>query len=367
MLIERNKGMSETKDEQGTETQETEDKLGEQHFLTLQGSGGYGKTSLAKQYMERELADIEQIRNELNNRPKDLNSIASTIMDLMKRFDPLLIAEAIHEVKKDAIFQHSEDAILSAKALQQAHDALSVLRNAVLGGQQFDAAGRPLHKAEQTLMPQPDNPTIIHFRIIEEPLTSQNLALAFTTLTELATKFWLIAKRRLPELIEYTQTHDIRFANEAGSTITWVTYNSPFSFGFQVDKLVPSVAESLMTVVDGLSQRKAKREKLELDNQEAAQKIKEDKQKTELDQAREQLTIERERVALLRETMEVQKQGIEYALEIADKLVDKLHPGVDPETKGMIVRTLLPGILQLDNVRGLQLVLPENDIKFGGG
>jgi hypothetical protein len=201
--------------------------------------------------------------------------------------------------------------------------------------------------------------TTIHFRIIEEPLTPQNLALAFTTLTELATKLWLVAKRRLSDLIEYTQTHDIRFADEAGSTIAWATYNSPFSFGFQVDKLVPSVADALMTVVNGLSQRKAHVEKLELDNQAAEQKIKEDEKKSELEQTKEQLAIERERVALLRETMEAQKQGIEYAIEITKTLVDITYPNADIETKGMIITTLLPGVLQLDNVRGLQLVLPE--------
>src|SRR6266702_4521970 len=48
----------------------------------------------------------------------------------------------------------------------------------------------------------------LHIRILEEPLTPQNVALTLEALTELTTKFWLIAKRRLPDLIEYTQTHD---------------------------------------------------------------------------------------------------------------------------------------------------------------
>jgi hypothetical protein len=56
--------------------------------------------------------------------------------------------------------------------------------------------------------------------------------------------------------------------------------------------------------------------------------------------------------------MEVQKLGIGYALDIADTLVDKLHPNVDPETRGMLIRTYLPNILQLDNVKGLELSLP---------
>src|SRR5205823_542093 len=55
--------------------------------------------------------------------------------------------------------------------------------------------------------------TIIPLRIDEEPLTPQKLALVFTALTELTTKLWLIAQHRFADLIEYTQTHDVRFAN----------------------------------------------------------------------------------------------------------------------------------------------------------
>lgn len=199
---------------------------------------------------------------------------------------------------------------------------------------------------------------VISIRIMHEPLTPQILATTFTALTELTTKFWLIAKHRLPDLIEYNKTLNVRFADEAGIIITRASYNSPFSFDLKFDMSATSVADATMTVVNGLSQRKAIQEQLELANQAASQKIKEGDQKSELKQTREQLAIEREKVALLRETMEVQKLGIEYALEIADKLVDKLHPNADPETKGMLIRTLLPNILQLDNVKGLELALP---------
>lgn len=99
------------------------------------------------------------------------------------------------------------------------------------------------------------------------------------------------------------------------------------------------------------------KEQLEIANQ-AAKKIKEDEQKSELELTREQLAIEREKVALLRETMEAQKLGIEYALEIAGKLIDTLYPNADAETKGMMIQSILPNILQLDTVRGLELALP---------
>jgi len=203
-----------------------------------------------------------------------------------------------------------------------------------------------------------DSSSILHIRIVEEPLTSYNLAIAFTALTELTTKFWLIGMNRLSDLIEYTQTHHAKLAKEAGSTIMYATYNSPFNFGFQVDELVPGIADATITVIDGLTQRKAKLEKLELENQEKAQKAKNDEHKSELERMKEELAIERERVVLLRETIETQKQGIEYALEIAGRLVDTLYPNTETETKGMLIRTLLPNILQLQNVKGLELTLP---------
>jgi hypothetical protein len=368
MLIERNKDMSETKDEQGTENTIGDSSTIIQHF-----SGESSK----KRPRNKEK---EQIRNVLrDNVLSNVSALDTVIRVLIKLgFDPSLILEVIKEENEEILAKNVKEGKLRAMEQQQSDPkamlfygiaqnelmksfgaavsswSLSNAENPLMQ-QQLDAAVRSIRHLKQ----QQSNPITVHFRIIEEPLTPQNLALAFTTLTELATKFWLIAKRRLPDLIEYTQTHDIRFANEAGSAIAWATYNSPFSFGFQVDKVVPSVADALMTVVNGLSQRKAHVEKLELDNQAAEQKIKEDEKRSELEQTKEQLAIERERVALLRETMEAQKQGIEYAIEITKTLVDITYPNADIETKGMIITTLLPGVLQLDNVRGLQLVLPE--------
>ncbi len=213
---------------------------------------------------------------------------------------------------------------------------------------------------------------VIPIRITEEPLTPYNLAIALTALTELTTKFWLIAKRRFDDLIEYTQTHDARFAKEAGATIAYATYNSPFTFGFQVDKLVPSVADATMTVVNGLTQRKANLEKLELENQAAAQKIKEaeqkaqqeqqmaalEKEKQELALEKERLAIEEDRLALVEHRLDIQKKGLEDALELASKTVDILRPNADPDARAMMIQSVLPSILQLQNVTGLELALP---------
>lgn len=207
---------------------------------------------------------------------------------------------------------------------------------------------------------------IIPLLINEEPLTPQTLALAFTALTEFTTKLWLIAKHRFADLIEYTQTHDVRFANEAGSTIAWVTYNSPFSFGLQVDKLVPGIADAVITIVDGLSQRRAKRERLEIDNQialnavkTAEEQLKQQQEMAEFEREKQRLNNEKIRQVLVEQRLELQMKQIEQALEFAGKAVDIVHPNADPEMRPVLIQTLVNSILQIDSVKGLQLALPD--------
>lgn len=214
---------------------------------------------------------------------------------------------------------------------------------------------------------------IIPLLINEEPLTPQTLALAFTALTEFTTKLWLIAKHRFADLIEYTQTHDVRFANEAGSTIAWVTYNSPFSFGLQVDKLVPDIADAVITIVDGLSQRRAKRERLEIDNQialnavkTAEEQLKQQQEMAEFEREKQEISLEKQRLnnekirqVLVEQRLELQMKQIEQALEFAGKAVDIVHPNADPEMRPVLIQTLVNSILQIDSVKGLQLALPN--------
>ena len=59
----------------------------------------------------------------------------------------------------------------------------------------------------------------IRIRITEEPLTAQNLTTIISALNELHTKCWLIQQDRFSDLINYAQTHDIRFTKEANLTI----------------------------------------------------------------------------------------------------------------------------------------------------
>jgi len=212
-----------------------------------------------------------------------------------------------------------------------------------------------------TFRPPTHATSVLHIRISEEPLTAQNLATIVSTLTELSTKYWLIAKGRFSDLIEYTQTHNGRFAEEANVVITRVSYNSPFNMDWKVDLSAPSVAEALVTTIDGITQRRERLEKAKLENQAKAVEIKETEQKAEqenqmalLEQEKQRLELERRRLEVLEKQLEVQKKGIEYALEIAEKVVDTLHPGADPATRAMEIQALLPNLVQLQNGKGLE-------------
>jgi uncharacterized protein YjbI with pentapeptide repeats len=202
--------------------------------------------------------------------------------------------------------------------------------------------------------------TTLRIRITEEPLTAHNLATIVSAFTELSIKCWLITKSRFADLIEYTQTHNPRFAEEANTIITRASYNSPFTMDWKMDISAQGLAEGITQI----ALIKKTLEKAELENQEKVQAIKHDQQKAEqerqavqLVREKQELEIERQRLELLEKRLETQKKQIEYALEIANKLVDVLQPSADQAARAMTMQVLLPNILQIQNGKGLELVL----------
>jgi|SRR6266436_7036413 len=205
----------------------------------------------------------------------------------------------------------------------------------------------------------------IPIRIVETPLTAHNLTTIASLLTELSTKYWLIAKGRFADLIEYTQTRNSYFAEQANLVITRITYNSPMNMVLKVDLSAPSVADALITTIDGITQTPTRLEQKKLENQAKAQELlhaeqlsAHERQMALLEQEQSRLEIERQRLELLEKQLDVQKKEIEYALEIAGKVVDLLHPGADPATRAMQIQALLPNLVQLQNGKGLELALP---------
>ena len=98
-----------------------------------------------------------------------------------------------------------------------------------------------------------DTAFALRIYVIEEPLTAQNFTTIISAITELHTKCWLIVKDRFADLIEYTQTHNIRFVEEAGLVIAKLTHNSPAEIK-QVDLGIKDIAEALKTGIDAIAQ-----------------------------------------------------------------------------------------------------------------
>jgi hypothetical protein len=211
------------------------------------------------------------------------------------------------------------------------------------------------------------------FSITKEPITPQKIALAFTALTELYTRLWLISQHRSSDAIAYTPSH-VHLADEAGAKIAWATYNSPFLFGLQLDDLFPKAANAFMTIADGLSQRKAKREKLEIENMAAKQKIREAEEQLKQKQAMaplelEKMEIENEklRITVMKERLEMEEQPL-LALRTHMKNGNVDHYAIQaikiasPQTNQEVIYILAPTITNSTNQfdrAGLTLVLPE--------
>lgn len=240
----------------------------------------------------------------------------------------------------------------------------------------------------------------LQIRITQKQVTAQNFTTIISALTELHTECWLIQQGRFVEAIEYAQTHNVKFAEEANLVITRLAYNSPLWITFA--PLDPkNIADALVTAIDSVTQMGQRHKKIELENQEKAEQIREaerkadqeyqaklqelaiaaqkaaqdsqmaqleqEKQKFELErqrstfqieQERQKLELERQQMALQREQLELVNMRMNYAIETANKMVSMLQPDSEQATRAMLAQTLLPSLLQLGSGKGLNLALP---------
>jgi hypothetical protein len=241
-------------------------------------------------------------------------------------------------------------------------------------------------------------------RVMEEPLTAQDLVRTLSGLTRLHTTCWLMAQGRFNELIQYSQTHDPRLEEEAHLVIEEMRHNSPLEV--KLDPGLKAVAEALQIAIDGLAQAKQRHrdamlknealaaeirqkeqqvqaaltdqkqarrvaaEKAELERKQTEQMLQLEKEKAELEQQQTEVAYQKalldlqiQQVELLKAQVELQKaqlafevERVNQALELAAKMVDRLQPGAEPAVRTMLMQTLLPDLLQLGSATGLQLV-----------
>ncbi len=255
--------------------------------------------------------------------------------------------------------------------LQAANLQAADLHEANLSGADLQATN--LHEAIGLVMESEnaeDTASALHIRITEEPLIAHNFTTTISTLTELHTKAWLIQQDRFPDLINYAQTHDIRFTKEANLTIGKLAHNPPTLVELILNPTmlaaasgaVVTLAGALKIAIDNIGQTSLRfKEKvldIEIRRQEAQQAQQTAAQKAGQEEQKAQFEIEKLQLEIERKRLEVEKSRIEVALETASKMVDTLRPGIDKETKGMLEQALLPSLLRLSTTEGLELALP---------
>ncbi len=109
--------------------------------------------------------------------------------------------------------------------------------------------------------------SIIHLRIVEQPLTAINFNNILSAFTELHTKSWMISNNRLADLVEYIQTHDLIFAEEAGLIVEKIKHNSPPDIKFILGLSPKNIAEALKIGIDAVTQAPLRIEETKLENQ----------------------------------------------------------------------------------------------------
>ena len=216
-------------------------------------------------------------------------------------------------------------------------------------------------------------------RITEDPLTAQNLAVVLTAISELYTQCWLIHKGRVDDLLDYSQSQDKRFPEEANLIISKVSYNSPFNLDWKLDASPQGVMIALATGIDAIIQAPQRLESATLENQskkltmelheleiqseladkEQARQI--TAQKAELEKELTLLEIEKQRLEVLDKSLEVGKKRIDYTIEAARSIVEILRPNADEQIKISFIQNLLPRLLKLYDGKGLELSILSID------
>jgi len=249
------------------------------------------------------------------------------------------------------------------------------------------------------------DPSRLRIRIIEDPLTAHNLNMIIAAVTDLHTRCWLIEQYRLADLMNYAQTHDIRFMQEANLRIVGLSYASPALIDFLVGSAsiagTATLALALKTAIDAVvqaplrfratqlqNQKEALEQKVREQEAQQAQQIAAQKAETEnkaalqeqqlaqqkaqadlerqtilLDLTKQQIEIERQQLQVDKQRLELEKDRVKIVLEIAKTMVGQLQPNTDVGIGEMLMVSLVPSLLQLATSDGLELawLAPQKD------
>jgi transcriptional regulator with XRE-family HTH domain len=176
--------------------------------------------------------------------------------------------------------------------------------------------------------------------VVQIELTAHDFTTIISALTEFYTQFWLLQQGRIDDLAKYTKSQDSRFVREANLVIDNLASNSPALITLITD---PGTATSAVTssvtlavamqkAVDAIVQVWVKiiNAKIDARNKGALQRKKEEEERRKL---------------------------IKEALHDIATIIDEVYPGVDQQTRTMLVQAILPKYLDFIE-KGVKFDLP---------
>lgn len=182
----------------------------------------------------------------------------------------------------------------------------------------------------------------IQLRILEEPLTADNLSAILSTFTDLYTKCWLIQQVRFADLMDYTQTHQPRYAQEANLRVTRLSYSSPalilFSgvgqaVGEALKKTLEAVLQAPKEMIDAVAQAPERKEAKKLENEATSQALEQQEREADLRERKREIELREQQAEAHLRMAEVRLKTFDLTVEHALHLVEMLQPEADPRPK----------------------------------
>ncbi len=212
---------------------------------------------------------------------------------------------------------------------------------------------------------------IVRIRIVEEPLTSQNLSTILLTLTELHTKCWLIEQGRIGDLLDFPETRGTSFEDEANLRVVRLTHNSPTV----LDLLLASgsIVGAIKIAIDTVAQIHLRYKSVKLDNQKKALEIRQKEQegwqnlqRAELEMRKVQIEIMEQELELEQKWLELEEKHLQLRSDVvATRMIDRLsypHNIRQTADKTRLASSLAPHLLDLQkNSVGLERIVQEID------
>jgi len=190
----------------------------------------------------------------------------------------------------------------------------------------------------------------LRIRVVQLELTARDFTTIISALTEFHTEFWLIQEGRFADLEEYTRTQDSLFMEKANLVIDNLTTNSPALLTLLTD---PGTATTAVTSIVTLAVALQKAVDVIAQTWKKIQDIDQEHQKRKLEMQQKQFEMEQKQLEAKRKQIEWEQQQLEEQLTRKQKEIEStitmmvgianmLRPGIDEQTRGIIMQAITP-------------------------